>query len=362
MPQRSKGPRLYLRTDPDEKPVWIIRDGRNRVSTGFGPLDSERAQKALAEYIAQKYEPPRERGRDPDQVRVADLVAMYSAEAGLTVKSPKDLQQRMLAILGHFGRMRVSEVTGPECRAYAMERGSASMARRELEDLRAAINLHHRRGLLSAPVSVMLPPKAQPRERWLTRPEAAKLLWAAWRYREVQKGRPTGRRSRQHVARFILTGLYTGTRSGAICGAALTKAIGRGYVDLDAGLFYRKALGVAETKKRQPTIRIPDRLLAHMRRWARLGISRSAVIEFNGESVKSVRKAFARAAQDAGLENVSPHILRHTAVTWAMQNRADIYDAADFFGMSVEMLERVYGHHHPDQHKGVGDAVTRRSR
>ena len=56
------------------------------------------------------------------------------------------------------------------------------------------------------------------------------------------------------MARFILVGLYTGTRSGAICGAALTLAIGRGWVDLDAGLFYRKALGDRQTKKRQPTI------------------------------------------------------------------------------------------------------------
>jgi hypothetical protein len=58
------------------------------------------------------------------------------------------------------------------------------------------------------------------------------LIRAAWRYREVQKGKLTDRASRQHVARFILVGLYTGTRSGAICGAALSPAIGRGCVDL----------------------------------------------------------------------------------------------------------------------------------
>jgi hypothetical protein len=55
--------------------------------------------------------------------------------------------------------------------------------------------------------------------------------------------------------------------------AALTPAIGRGWVDLDAGLFYRKALGDKKTKKRQPTIRIPDRSLARTRRWRAKGIS-----------------------------------------------------------------------------------------
>jgi integrase len=119
---------------------------------------------------------------------------------------------------------------------------------------------------------------------------------------------------------------------------------------------------VKETKKRQPPIRIPERLLAHMRRWARIGVSRSSIVEFDGHPVKSVRKAFARAAKDAGLLGVTPHVLRHTAVTWAMRAGADPYAAADFFGMTLEVLERVYGYHHPDHHKGVGDALTGRAR
>jgi hypothetical protein len=102
------------------------------------------------------------------------------------------------------------------------------------------------------------------------------MIWAAWRYREVQKGKDTDRRSRRHVARFMLVALYTGTRSSAVCGAGIRPAIGRGHVDLESGLFYRRAPGARETKKRQPTIRLPDRLLAHMRRWERLGLPHSA--------------------------------------------------------------------------------------
>jgi integrase len=141
------------------------------------------------------------------------------------------------------------------------------------------------------------------------------------------------------IAHSVLVALYTGTRSGAVCAASLEPAEGRGHVDLDAGIFKRLPQGKRQTKKRQPTIRLPDRLLAHMRRWRDKGISRSAVIEFEGKPVASVKKAFARVAADVGLENVSPHTLRHTAVTWAMQNRADIYEAAGFFGMSPAMIE-----------------------
>jgi integrase len=203
------------------------------------------------------------------------------------------------------------------------------------------------------------------------------LIWAAWRYREVQKGKPTDRRSRQHVARFILVGLYTGTRSAAICGATLAPTEGKGFADLDAGVFYRKGQGIAATNKRQPTIRLPARLLTHMRRWRDKGISRQAVVEYEGKPVASVKKAFARAVADAEktafeiatkrgtappstLKDVSPHVLRHTAITWAMQGGADTYDASDFFGVTRELIERTYGHHHPDHQKGVADALTRR--
>jgi len=116
----------------------------------------------------------------------------------------------------------------------------------------------------------------------------------------------------RHLARFILVGLYAGSRHGVVCGAALMPTIG--HVDLGRGVFYRRALGARETKKRQPPVRLPDRLLTHLRRWKRLGISKQAVIEWNGKPVRSVRKAFAAAVQAAGLDGkITPHILRHTA-------------------------------------------------
>jgi integrase len=115
---------------------------------------------------------------------------------------------------------------------------------------------------------------------------------------------------------------------------------------------------VSETKKRQPAAMLPPRLLAHMRRWADKGIAARAVVEFEGRPVKSVRKAFSRAARAAGLEGVSPHVLRHTAASWAMQGGANVYAAADYLGMTVETLQRVYGHLRPDHHAGVVKAMT----
>jgi integrase len=137
--------------------------------------------------------------------------------------------------------------------------------------------------------------------------------------------------------------------------------IGRGYVDVDRGLFYRRAAGERETKKRKPPVPLPPRLLAHLRRWQRLGIARKAVVEWNGEAVASVRRAFRSAAQTAHLERVTPHTLRHSAATWLMQKGVDIWTAAGFLGMTPETLQRVYGHHHPDYMRAAADAIGRQN-
>ena len=292
---RRRAPRLWLRPARGrENATWIIRDGDKQIRTRCSPDDRAAAERSLGDYISDKYKPARQRDRDPAFVPIADVLNIYMTDAAPKVASPRELGQRVVALLEFFGGRKLGEISGALCRAYAERRSSQSMARRELEDLRAAINHHRREGLCNAIVEVVLPPKAPSRQRWLTRSEAARMIWAAWRYPELQKGKETDRRSRRHVARFMLVALYTGTRSSAICGAAIRPAIGRGHVDLESGLFYRRAPGARETKKRQPTIRLPDRLLAHMRRWERLGLARTSVVEFGGGPVKSVRKAFAK--------------------------------------------------------------------
>jgi integrase len=178
------------------------------------------------------------------------------------------------------------------------------------------------------------------------------------RYREIQKRKPTERRSRQHVARFILVALYTGTRASAVCVAALEQMPGRGWFDLEHGVFYRRPPGQRETKKRQPPCPLPDRLPAHLRRWKRQG--QRFAVEWNGERIQSISKAFANVVADAGLgDDVTPHVLRHTAATWLMQAGTDIWEAAGYLGMTVEMLSQRYGHHHLDHLAGAKRAFTR---
>jgi integrase len=367
MPGQRKGPRLYLRRARRNRrgqvthpAVYLIRDGGYQRGTGCLADDLRGAERRLAEYIASKHERAARQGgqRDPEQIPVADVLTIYLRDIAPNHARPKETKGRIKALEKFFGDRMLSYISGETCRAYAKQRSTDAAARRELEDLRAAINHHRCEGLCNKVVEVVLPPERPRRERWLTRKEAARLIGSAWRYREVQKGQPTDRRSRRHVARFILVALYTGTRASAVCGASLERTVGRGWVDLERGVFYRRPAGHRETKKRQPPVPLPDHLLAHLRRWKRLG--QRFAVEWNGNPVQSVDKAFANVVADAGLgDDVTPHVLRHTAATWLMQAGTDIWEAAGFLGMTVEMLSARYGHHHPDHLAGAKRAFTR---
>jgi integrase len=69
-------------------------------------------------------------------------------------------------------------------------------------------------------------------------------------------------------------------------------------------------------------------------------------VEWNGRPVHSVDKAFANAVRTARRlsDDVTPHVLRHTAATWLMQAGTDVWEAAGYLGMTVEMLSQRYGH------------------
>jgi hypothetical protein len=75
----------------------------------------------------------------------------------------------------------------------------------ELEDLRAGINHHRREGLCNKIVEVVLPPERPPRERWLTRPEAARLIGLLGVIaKSSMVSRPTGGRDNTLLGSFLL--------------------------------------------------------------------------------------------------------------------------------------------------------------
>jgi hypothetical protein len=193
---------------------------------------SEIGRRRLVNYITSKHQPPR-RIRDIEDIDVADVLAIYHAHRETTYSERGTSQTDITEFAGRIGRLNdffggrmLAEMNAQTCGQYVKARGRPGGARRDLEDLRAAINHHAREGLHRGLVRVALPAKGRGRDRWLTRSEAAALLWVCWRYREVQTQHrgalknqkietekvKTDKRPLRYIARFILIGLYRHAR------------------------------------------------------------------------------------------------------------------------------------------------------
>jgi integrase len=373
MPRQRKSARLYLRQERRDKlgklkqsAGWVILDRGKEISTGCAPGDGEEAERRLADYIAEKRAVPR-RERPLYQIPINDVLNIYLRDVAPGLANPKKAADAAVRLGEFFEAATLADISGEMCRAYVASRGQAGFARsqggarRDLQDLAAAINHHHREGFHREIVRVVLPSRGESRTRWLTRSEVARLVWICLKTRETQGAFKTDRRPLRHLARFILTGVYTGSRPGAILGLSWHQEIGRGWVDLEGGMIHRMKEGAQSTNKRQPPVPIAPELLRLMRRWARQDGHRGSLVSFNGAPVLSVKTGLGRAVRLAGLDAaVTAYTLRHTAASWLVQKGFSFAKVAGYLGTSEAMIERHYGHMDPDHLRDVAAAIGRR--
>lgn len=371
MPQKRKPPRLWLRTEANgagrQRSTWVIVDRGQHVRTGCAENQAEEAQRKLAEYIAGKFTP--QRGGRASEILIAEVLLVYDDDKADGTAKPKETRAAIARLNDFLGDKPVSEIRGKLCRSYAEHRNTASGARRDLEVLRAACNHYHAEHGLDVLPKFTMPAKSLPRDRFLTRSEAAALLWACLGWEKAGSGPNaywTRRRDqkRAHLARLVLIGLYTGTRPGAVLSLQWMRSTTGGYADLDAGVIFRRADGerVAHNKRKTP-VKVARRLMAHLRRWKRLDgwtddhTGLRQIVHYQGARVGKPNKAFRSAIAAAGLDrSVTPHILRHTRGTWLAQAGVPSGEAAASLGLTTDEYERTYLHNDPAFQQKAADA------
>jgi integrase len=330
--------------------IWIIKHNEQEVSTGAGASERAKAETALAHYLIRNRQPSFGDGH-PDQALIGDALAEYCDKHGPTIARPDGLALEVERLTEFFGDKFVSEITETLCHGYVAwrcaqtdKRATKSIgrtikpttARRELVTLSAALNWCFRNKKLDRPTVVMLPNVAERRERYLTRTQVAALLWAALGFN--RDGKRNRFRINRHLARFILIGLYTGTRHDAILKLQWMPSTSGGWFDLAGGILYRRPQDAIETNKKRTPSPIPPRLMPHLQRWQKL--STQYVIEYDGKPIASqLRRAWTGAREMAELgREVTPHVLKHTCATLMLQDGVSIWDVAG-------VIRTTYGHH-----------------
>ena len=94
-------------------------------------------------------------------------------------------------------------------------------------------------------------------------------------------------------------------------------------------------------------IPIPRGLWWFLRK-AHAGAASPFVIPRRGDRLANIKTSFNAACRRAGLADVTPHTLRHTAGTWMAQRGVDLWQIAGYLGQDQQRTTELYLHHHPE--------------
>ena len=298
--------------------VW--RDGGETCRRALRTQDRHAATQALEDYRRQLARP---------NDTVAAIYAAYLADKG-TERARWAWGRLQVS----FCSLRPDQVDRKACRAYTAKRRAAGASdgtvHTELTFLRAALRWHNP----ATPAVVELPSKPPPRDRHLTREQYEHLVAAA---------------VAPHLRLFVVLALATAGRMTAILELTWDR------VDLERGVI---RLGLGERRRKgRATVPMTDRARAALLEAVRARTS-GHVIEWGGEAVGKIRKAFAAAAKAAGLSWCTPHVLRHTAAVWMAEAGVPMAEIAQYLGHSDSRItERVYGRFSPTYLRGAAGAL-----
>ncbi len=374
-PKYAPGPEKKLKS----RGYWAIKHRSKLISTGLGLEFREQAEEKRLAYEVALYaqrsavEIAQEHGKGPRDVLVVDLIRFFVErhQEKIEKKSKQKLRdylntiERLIRFWDTKSVHQINEGTIKEYRlkARAGKPLANSTTLRELAELKSMIGYGIRKGVLDLGGHIIdweLPPPPEPRMTFYSRSEVAKLVWTAYRRKNLAMGKPEiGVHTSKHIARFILIAVKTGTRSEKVEKASYVDRDDRPWMDLENGIFYRG--GVANkspANKRADPVRIPDDLLSHLRRWRKEG-SDDVIASLRGAG--TTRKGFYNLKREVlsreRAAKVNRHTLKHTCASWLMRDRVDMDIIASYLSTTEEVIKAHYGHFHPDFHKEVNEAV-----
>lgn len=357
MPRPKKPARLWKRYDTKkdrEKRTqnfqWVILDKGKQVGTGCrGDGSGQAAEEALARHVAAKLDLP-STPQPPGNVTVPLVLAHYLENLREDMAAPQRQAYAVKALSKFWSDKTCGDINKVTSAKYTESRTSSSTARRDLGVLTAALNLALEDKILSSVPHVKLPKKGKPRPVWLTRDELARLLWQLWRHKRTK-----------HAARRLVAQYYGGSRPGTVARTTWEPRLDGPWVDLEAGVWWRAGDEEEATVKARRPDGIPAPLLSFLKIWKRK-YGGTYIVEHPrhpGRPVKDIGNALTTAAKNAEInKHVTPHTLKHTAITLAIQSGMSAEDASDYFSTSIETIQSTYWHQSPHHQKHAVAAMS----
>lgn len=299
-----------------------------RKSTGTS--DERAAQQTFGRWLLGE----RDVAPEPVGVTFAEIWPAYVQSHRGT---PTELRLRGIEgrLLAAFGRSRLKALTQVSCDEYAdkrfLEDAAPATIRLELIKLTAAINYAVKHGRITDTERnhLEVPPQPVSSDRWLSKPEVAAIM----------------READARTRLFLWIALATGARRHAI------ETLEWAQVDFETKVIHLLKAGEPQTSKKRASVPMSDVLADELRH----AFSRDQRYVLG--TPREAYTGFMRAARAAGLEDVTPHTIRHTAATWMARDGVPLWKIAGILGNSVTMVERTYAKHCPADLRGAVEGL-----
>lgn len=309
--------------------VWYEEDGRRRRYR----LEAETLERAEAQ--ARDILLAETAGKG--DLTVEKIWKSYSETvAGRPVHESMEYTGR--SVLPWFGALRPDQISVQDCRAYVSARRQAGIRNgtiwTQLGKLRTCLNWAEKIGLIERAPYIERPSKPAPKERYLTRQEAARLLAVE---------------CAPHIKLATRLMLSTAARVTAVLELTWDRVdFERGQINLRTGEGQRKGRAIVPMTN---SLRVA--LLE-----ARKAALSDYVVEWAGRPVKSIKKGFKAAAIGAGLPDVSPHVLRHTAAVHLAEAGISMDEIAQYLGHSDSRITAsTYARYSPEHLRKAASAL-----
>lgn len=268
---------------------------------------------------------------------IAEVFDFYMNNRGLNLESKVDLIRMSDIFKSVWGRKKMKDLTGDHFNVYSKLRLSGKLGsrapkssgsiRREFQHFLAAANFCVKSKVLD-PLDVpyiQLPPAPPPRDRFLSKKEIKLLKNNAVSFSRAET--------------FIRIALGTGARKRSI------ETLKWSQIDFETGLIDFTD-GLVMTKKRRSVVPMHKELQEYLLELKKINSEIEG--DFVLENENPINQALTAACKRAGLEEVSPHTLRHTWATHASMSGVPLLEIARVLGDSIATVERVYAKFSPD--------------
>lgn len=285
--------------------------------------DFEEAKDRLIEWWTLNHRP---RDAEPERVEIVTVLLQYYDDHGQHVHDPARIRLAITHLSDYFRGLSISDLTAGAQKAYGRHREAQGVTAgtwgRELSVARAACRWAAREGMVKHVPEFEKLSKGRGRERILGSDEFRDLL----------------RASEAHCRMAILCMAHTCGRPSAVLDLTVFQC------DRERRLINLNPPGRQQTKKHRPIVPMTDGFLRLLDE-----TEGPYLVQWRGRRVASIKKAFARARERAGLSaDVIPYTIRHTMRTEMARQGVPDSEADAFMGHAKPGTGGLYTHMRPD--------------